>query len=212
MDSRFPFHQIGPGSFQLGNVTLDKTRRSVAYPATVNQRTGTVEYAVVTTTGKTHESVFRTEAQPEHVHLALLLLGAKAASTNVFPADLTLPPPGQPVTIEVSWSQDGAERRVPIEDFVTTVDNHAALPRGPWIFNGSFVFNGRFLAQDEGSLVSVHIDPGALINSPRKGRDNDDLHVVRSEAMPKIDGPLTVIITLPARPGAAPPAAHSSSP
>ena len=85
-------------------------------------------------------------------------------------------------------------------------------PAGSVDFQRLFCAQRPVLAQDEGSLVSVHIDPGALINSPRRGRDNDDLHVVRSEAMPKIDGPLTVIITLPARPGAAAAAAQSSSP
>src|SRR5688572_10164813 len=74
--------------FIIGAVTLDKEQRSVNFPAAINQRTGIVEYAVVTTAGKTHESIFKTEAQPFHVHLAMLLLGARPANTNYRTANL----------------------------------------------------------------------------------------------------------------------------
>src|SRR6266545_7906466 len=60
---------IGPGLFQLGDVRLDKNRRAVSFPAVVNMREGNIEYLVVTAGGKTHESIFKTEAQPVHLQV-----------------------------------------------------------------------------------------------------------------------------------------------
>jgi hypothetical protein len=191
----FPFKQIGPGLFVLGEVRLNKTQRTVSFPVTVNQREGMVEYAVVTATGKTHESLFRTEAQPDHVHISLLLLGAKPANTDRFPTNS--PIPGQRVLIEVGWNQQGQELHRPLEDFIVTTNNHQSLTHGPWIYNGSYVLEGRFMAGDDGSILSVHTDPAALINNPRECRENDDLNHVNTGIMPPGDGPLQITIQLP---------------
>jgi hypothetical protein len=192
----FAFKQIGPGVFQFGTVTLDKSRRSVSWPISINMRTGVVEYAVVTAAGKTHESVFRTSSEPKDVHAALLLLGVTPAGTNQFPAELTTPIPGEPVGIEVSWKESGKEVRRPMESFVVTITNGAGLNPGPWTYNGSHFSEGSFAAQRDGSIISVHIDPGALINNPRPGRENDDLHYVNSAALPAADPPMEVTVRL----------------
>ena len=188
--------QVGDGLLEVGGVTLDKARRTISFPGTVNQRTGVVEYAIVTTTGKTHESVFRTEAQPQHIHLALLLLGAQPPSTNRFVPDLAVPPPGDPVWVEFRWQQDGQDRRRPLEDSIITTNNGLTLPAGPWIYNGSYLQDGGFVAQREGSIVSIQIDPMALINNPRPGRENDDLHYVNPAALPPEGVPITLAIRL----------------
>lgn len=188
----------GPPALELGAVRIDKERHTVSFPALVNQRTGVVEYAVVTTSGKTHESIFRTEAQPAHIHLAMLLLGVKPANTNLFPANLSVPPPGEPVTVEVSWREDRGEIRRPLEEFIVAGDDHRALTTGPWIYNGSYLTRRTFLAQRDGSIISVHIDPDALVNNPRPGRENDDLHSVNSAALPAVDVPIEITLHLPA--------------
>lgn len=188
--------QVGDGLLELGGVTLDKARRTILFPGAVNQRTGVVEYAIVTTKGKTHESVFHTEVQPQHIHLALLLLGGQPPSTNRFVPDLAVPPPGEPVWIEFRWQQDGQDRRRPLEESIVTTNNGLTLPAGPWIYNGSYLQDGGFVAQREGSIVSIQIDPMALINNPRPGRENDDLHYVNPAALPPEGAPVTLAIRL----------------
>jgi hypothetical protein len=44
--------------------------------------------------------------------------------------------------------------------------------------------------------VSLITDPFALVNNPRPGRDNDDLCEVDSKAVPALDTPVEVHITL----------------
>lgn len=184
---------LGP---PLGKVILDPARRTFSFPASVNQRTGVVEYVVVTTQGKTHESVLRTDAEPQHIHLAALLLDAQPPSTPIFPSDLAAPLPGVPIRIAVLWTQGGHEIRRPLEDFVVTTNRGERLARGPWTYNGSYVSRGSFVAQQEGSIVSLQIDPSALINNPRPGRENDDLHHVNSTNLPPSDVPLRIEIQI----------------
>ena len=186
---------------ELGAVRIDKERRAVSFPARINQRTGVVEYAVVTTSGKTHESIFRTEAQPTHIHLGMLLLGVKPADTNLFPANLAVPPPGEPVRVEVSWQAGGREVRRALEEFIVAGNDRQTLSPGIWIYNGSHLARRTFLAQRDGSIISVHIDPDALVNNPRPGRENDDLHSVNSAALPTEDLPLEITLRLLPLPG-----------
>lgn len=190
----------GEHTYAVGVVRLDKLARTVSFPAAINQRTGVVEYAVVTATGKTHESVFRTAAQPAHIHLAMLLLGVRPADAARFSADLNTPPPGEPVTIEVAWREDNRLVHRPLESFVARGPGGPSLSAGPWAYNGSFLARRQFTAQREGSIVSVHLDPEALVNNPRPGRENDELHHVNTVALPPEEMALEIIMRLPDRP------------
>jgi hypothetical protein len=174
--------QLSAGIFQIGKVRLDKAARSVTFPAVVNMTEAIVEYVVVTGQGKVHESLLRTDAVPKDVHVAMLLLDARGSGTNMVPANPLKPIPGDPVSIEVSWMEQGKTKHVPAEKLIFNTETKTNLSSGPWIYNGS--------------LVSLIIDPFALVNNPRPGRDNDDLCEVDSKAVPPLDTPVEVRITL----------------
>jgi hypothetical protein len=53
-----------------------------------------------------------------------------------------------------------------------------------WSYTGSFVHEGRFVAQEEGSIISLIRDPVALINNPGVDRDDDDIHYPDPKAVP----------------------------
>jgi hypothetical protein len=187
---------LSDGLFQIGQVTLNKSNRTVTFPASVNLREETVEFAVVHKTGKTHESIFRTDARPQHIHVALLLLGVKPVMTNMFGTDGKGPPPGDKVFIDVNWTNNGAPVRYAIEDLVVNRETQKTLGRGAWIYNGSNFSEGTFTAQRDGSIVSIHIDPDALINNPRPGRENDDLHIPNAAKLPAIGASVEITIKL----------------
>src|SRR5437773_10746835 len=96
-EPKLPLKEVGPGLFEIGRVRFSKTEGTVSIPAQVNMPEGAVEYFLVTTTGKTHESVFRTDAEPYHIQLAMLLLNANGRGTNDCPQDKTKPPPGDSI-------------------------------------------------------------------------------------------------------------------
>ena len=193
--TNLPLQQIATGIFQIGQVRLDKVQKTIAFPAFVNMTAGLVEYFLVTSSGKTHESVLRTDVPPYQIHLAMLLLGAKG-TTNAFPEDPAKPLPGDRVGVAVRWKLSGKEKQFRGEELVFNMKAKAVMSKGPWVYNGSCVIDGVFIAQEQGSIISVMEDAFALINNPRPGREDDKIWMVRSKKMPPLDTPIQVIIHL----------------
>lgn len=190
------FRETAPGVFVLGGVTLRKAERTVSFPVEINQRSNLVEYVVVHNSGKTHESVFRTGADPLHIHLAMLLLGVKSANVSNLGGSPKTPVPGQPVRIEARWRESGKEVLRPLEDLIVYTTNQLqTLPTATWTYNGSHVKSKRFAASDDGSIISLQEDAAALINNPLPSRFFDDLHLVNRKALPPEETPLELIIS-----------------
>jgi hypothetical protein len=203
--------EISPGVFQIGKIRLDKTKRSVSFPAKLNMAQNLVEYVLVTPHGSTHESLLTAEIQPTDLQFVMLLLNAKGAGL-LAPSPKDAPPgqinaeylhkaprlKGDNISMTVSWKQpDGTVKSVPVEDLLVNTDTKKPATRGPWIYNGSmFGSEGAFLAQQEGSFVAVVTNPAALINNPRKGNDNDQIWTVNEKAVPAVGTPVEFTITL----------------
>jgi hypothetical protein len=194
--TNLPLKEISPGRFQLGRVLLNKEARSVSFPAVVNLKESPVEYFLVADYGKIHESVLRSAVQPFHVNLALLLLGAKGAGTNALPEDPKLALPGDKVTIEVRWKTDKGEKTARAEDLVFNRRTQSPMARGSWVYTGSVIFEATFLAQQEGSIVSLMTDPVALVNNPQPGREDDENWRPNPKALPDVETPVDVTIQL----------------
>jgi hypothetical protein len=189
--------EISPGVFEIGKVRVDKHKRTIEFPAVVNMREGLAEYFLVSTQGKVHESVLRTDLEPYQIHVAMLLLGGKPAQTNFFAPDQ--PPAGEAITMEVSWKGLLSTKRLAAEEMVFDRAKNKPMSKGPWTYNGSFQFEGVFVAQQAGSIISVIADPEALINNPRERRDDDDNWIINSKAMPAVETLVTVTIKVPRR-------------
>jgi hypothetical protein len=206
---------LGSGVFEVGRVRLSKRDRTVSFPAVVNLRQGLVEYFIVTQYGRTHESVLRTLAEPYHLHIAMLLLDAigdtnapgsarangDPAAPREVPGGPTIHPwlkpiEGDEVTLEVSWSDEGKAVRRRAEELVLNQSDERMMTPGAWIYNGSFVHQGSFRAQMDGSVASVIADPAALINNPRPGRENDEIWLANSNNLPPVNTPVEVTIRL----------------
>jgi hypothetical protein len=125
----------------------------------------------------------------------MLLLGGKGAQTNFFSPDK--PPPGESVTIEVSWKGLLSTKRVAADEMIFDRAANRPMSKGPWTYNGSFQFEGLFVAQQAGSIISVIADPEALINNPRERRDDDDNWTINSKAVPSVETLVTVTIKVP---------------
>ncbi len=213
-----PLKAIGPGVFELGSVTLDKQQRTVSFPAVLNLDQGPMEYLLVTTKGKLHESILRTETEPHDIHVAMLLLDAKVSGTNAFfaastgdrrdpqttaqgraqplanPAKEVLP--GHTVTIDVSWRADGQERRLRAEELVFNAEARSAMPKGRWVYHGSRVEDGLFFAQLSGSVVSLITDPDALVNNAGAGHEDDKIWTANTNNLPPWNTPVRVTLKL----------------
>jgi hypothetical protein len=191
-----PIRQIEPGIWQVGGVRLDKARKTIAFPAIVNLREGMIEYVVVADHGKIHESILRTEVQPYHVHLALVLLGAKGGGTNDLPVDPGSSLPGDRLAIEVSWKVGRRFRRSPAGDLVLDRKSKRTLRKAEWVFTGSRFREDGFAAQADGSIISLITDPDALVNNGKPGREDDDNWLAAARRLPERDSVVEVKLTL----------------
>lgn len=192
-----PVIMVAPGLFRLGEVTIDKNRREVSFPARVNMVEGLLEYLVVSNRGKLHESLLATDVDPIRLQVALLLLGLEGGMIDLSSRTHPFPLRGDPVHIKLSWSStDGKQyRECPIETWVENRNVNAVMEPIEWIFSGSVVENGAFLGQVDGSIIAVYSDPLALINNPLPDGRNDDIWFVNREQVPPLGTPVAVRIT-----------------
>ncbi len=201
--------EVSPGLFEIGQIRLDQKARTVRFPGLLNMKDGIIEYLLVTTRGSTHESLLASDVQPNDLHFAMLLLGAKGAPAD--PGEENAAPSGQinaeylkkapklrgdAIAITVAWKAGDEEKSAPVEDWVFNQQTKKAMERGPWIYNGSIFSNGHFMAQIEGAFAALVTYPSALINNPRKGNDNDQIWLVNEKALPPVQTPVEISIQL----------------
>ena len=185
----------GPGKFQIGKVSFDSRKRKVSFPAQVNLRDALIEYAIVGKTGKRHESLLMTEADPLHIHLAMLLLGTKTPPRKSKDKDNPLPP-GQAIDILISWQQNRKEQTRRLEDWIIVGENKLPAGKGKWIYNGARIENGQFTASADQSIVALILDIHALVNNPRTGNENDEIWFPNETQIPALNTKVQVTFQL----------------
>lgn len=193
-----PLKEIGEGIFQIGEVRLDKRAKTVSFPGTVNLTNVVIEYAVVGSGGKLHESLLATQVPSYHIHLAALLLGISNRNATV---ESGQPLTGAPIAIWVAWMQGGKERKVRLEDLICKGQAGGTMESGIWLYNGSRTVQGYFMAQASESVISIIEDPDALINNPRQGRENDEIWFPNEKAVPPAHTPVTITFGPESPPG-----------
>ncbi len=204
--SCIPLHgQEGASTVDFRGIHIDKQKRTVTFPAAINMREGMLEYLIVAETGKTHESLLSTKIEPYDIQVAMLLLGiapaAKAGSEP--PGQLnkeylkTAPDlKGAKVSLFIEWPG----HRVRAEELIWNLQQNAPMTDGPWTYNGSELYGGKFLAQVDGSVAALVRDSAALVNNPRPGNDDDQIWQVYSKATPPVGTAVDVIMELEENP------------
>jgi hypothetical protein len=200
--------EVSPGIFEYKGIRLDKKNHRISFPTTVNQRQGLIEYLLVNEKGKVHESLLATKIVPHDIHMAMLLIGlTENAGAN---PNEPVPPSaidssylqsapklkGAPVRISVAWTMEGKRREVSAEEWIFNLQANHLMTASPWTYNGSLVEDGAFLADQDFSLIAVITDPTALVNNPREGYDNDQIWQVQEKAIPPLNTPVEISITL----------------
>lgn len=154
---------------------------------------GPVEYYAVTPDGKTHESVIALDIKPLHLQTALLLLGLDYGQNLQMQGD-TAAPAGDSVLISVSWQLDGDSITVPASSLLYNTMSEEPDEDGPWVFTGSMMYEGRFLADYEGSIIATYSDPVAILNTPMSGRYDDTSFDVNEALTPPVGTEILLII------------------
>ena len=192
------FQKIGPGVFSLGEIQINKSAKTLSLPAQVNMKKGLLEYVLVRNGGKTHESLFRTHIDPTQLQLAMLLIGAEGTDHPLSHQGARDVPKGNPVDITVSYMKNGRMTPLKPESWIAKRVEDKMLDSEPlqWVFTGSTVSNGKFMAQADGSVISIYHDPAAMIDNASAGGESDRVWFVKEGTVPPIGTPVTLTITL----------------
>ncbi len=205
--------ELGANSYKVGLVRFDTKARTVIIPATVNMVDQVVEYALVASEGKTHESVFVTDARPVDVHLACLMLGVK--STNIvaeFEQPMSIPVSNR-VEIRVQWRRNGPNADYLLSKMVASrksigsdawhnppknsdsIGEIKVWKARDWFYKGSCFRAEGFMAQFSGSIVATIDDPMALmINSGGDRSRRLVQHYPNKKLLPKVGASVALVL------------------
>ncbi len=207
--------KIGETRYRIGLVEFDAKTKAVEIPVVVNQREGgPIEYILVSEKGKVHEAILTTQASPMDIQVALKLLKYEPGKGKLF-EKLTLGQdrkvagevdnkPGTLVDITIQWQTETGEKKTSsINEWAldgATLDQTGISEGGepmaehPWTFTGSQIYGGQFLAEIEGSIIAIYLDPGAVFNTDAPGAEIDERWGANAAVIPEIGTKATLVI------------------
>ncbi len=206
---RFPGLRVFP---QEGRIEVD---------AFVNlKRCPTLEFMACTKRGKTHETLLRFECDPQHLHLALLLLGLEPTPQVGEEGEQIALEKGERVVIDAAWwarhtpagdksapaPVDGVVRRR-VEDMIFDQRQQRSMPRVGWVFTGSQMvkvpappdwetLKEVYAASYEGNIVATYHHPFVILDTPLIEGGDDTVYVPFTSRVPEKGTPVTVHIRI----------------
>ncbi len=180
-----PVEKITDTYYRIGSVFLEKEKREVYLDGFVNMREGMIEVLACGRRGKLHESVLVMDIVPHDLQVALLLLGMDHTKATYSEDGMQLTG-GEEVKISVSWDNDGKNKTVAAEKLLYNLIDEKPLKNARWVFIGSRLNEGVFMADMEESLITTYHDPNAIIDNAGEGADNDDLLAANTKLIPAV--------------------------
>lgn len=194
--------KIGESRYRLGKIEFDAATREVSIPVTVNMREGgPLEYVLVHETGKVHESIFVTDVSPHDLQVVMKLAKYGDGSGDVFNALL----PAAEIDKE-GGAEDGRGdsvafvfvpeegKEIPVAETVFDGFERVVLKEGGWIFTGSEIQEGDFMAEIEGSIIAIYLDRFAMFNMTHPGADTDERWGANDKSIPEIGTKGTLVV------------------
>lgn len=200
-----PVEQISPTRYRIGQIIIDKKTREIRLPAIVNLREGLLEYLIVHTNGKIHESLLSTDTSPTHLNIALKLLrykpskelyriptqpGTLSENFHQEPKETTA---ASRLSIHVEHQKDGKTHSIPIHQWIRHETTAKSMEPTPWIYGGGEFYQNTFLPTQTGDIAAIFITNTSLINYPGKDNLNDEVWTPLTERIPELGTKVTLI-------------------
>lgn len=185
--------ELANGDIRLGEVLLHRRTREISFPAAVNLSKGILEVLIATPGGRLHESLLCSPARPLHLQTLLYLLDLHNGPR--------LPDAegrqGAILDIDLEWRDaDDKPVREPVEQWVLDQRTHEPMQRHGWVFVGSAIADGVFLADAEGNLVITYSPAATVLDIPDVAGNDDTMFIINeSKARPREGTALRVILS-----------------
>lgn len=198
--------KLDNGWMKIGQVTFDPRTRQIRFPSRINQTEGLLEFLIVHQNGKIHESLLVTDISAMNLNLAFKLLRYKASrelyyklnADGTHTAEFEEASPEEKresrIRILVEWEAGGEKRTLPVREWINHATTEAPMADDPWVYGGSFLYNGRFVAESSGDLAAIFLSNAALINFSGKDNELDEVWLPHPSRVPPEETPVTVII------------------
>jgi len=172
---------------------VDPENRSVSFPATMNLAEGVLEVIIATPRGRLHEALLKADVSPMALQALLYTLdlnnGPRRQDSTARRGDL--------VDIDLEFTAaDGMTVREPVESFIRDTRTGKPKVRTGWVFVGSTMRDGVFLAEEEGNLCINYSVGATLFDNPDDDATDDTVHVVEPGRRGlAVGAAVTVVIT-----------------
>jgi hypothetical protein len=187
--------KTGDGEFVIDTITLSKPAGTVSVKGEINMDQGLLEYLACGPAGKLHESLLKLDVNPYFFQIALLLIGLEPGDKPLAFQGAPGIPEGDPVEIWISWETPGKQAvKHRAEDLVLNIADNKTMPRTHWIFIGSQIIDGKFMAQMEQSIAATFHDPSAILDHPLTTGADDTLYHVNTSVVPARGTPVVFTV------------------
>ncbi len=200
--------KTGDHAYELGGITFNSETREIRIPAEINMDDGVIEYALVHVNGKTHESLLRTAVVGFDLNVVMLLCHYEPHIGDLV-ATMKEPTPelkkeaakpaanagANRIKVSVQWKDAKGEHTAPIEQWVRNTKTNALMTGDYFSYNGSFIEDGKFQADREGSYIAMYIDTVALLNNIEKDNWSDQIWTIEKAAVPPVDTKVTLVFS-----------------
>lgn len=193
-----PVQRLDEFRARVGQVLVDRRTHRVEMPGRFNQREGILEYYACASQGKLHESVLEVHVEPSHLHLALLLAGFEPTEYRTDEKKGMVPvKPGSRLKLSVEWKDaKGKPHQASAEAWLYDRRTKKAPPAQQWVFQGSYFYQGRYVAEDGRSVVTLIPDETAVIGVEGDAGNPYRGDMLGFEVFTKVAPPMDTALTL----------------
>ena len=198
--------RLADGRMQIGEIIFDPKTRQIRIPCTVNMTEGLLEFAVVHENGKIHESLLVTKCKPTDINVAFKLLRyvaseelyaierEKGVLSDKYPEVPEATKQAARVDLKVEWEKDGKPQTAALADWIMNELTTKPMSQEPWVYGGSMMYDGAFVAEQTGDVAAIFVSRGSLLLFAGKDNFNDDAWIPHTKRMPPEGTPVHFVI------------------
>lgn len=190
--ARARIRHLPNGDVQVGDILVHRREREISFPAEFVPGIFDLEVIVATPAGRLHETLLKADISPLQLQALFYLLDLNNGPR--LPGGAI--PRGDLVDIDVAWTDpEGARHRAPIESWILDSRTGQPMERIGWVFVGSGMKDGEFLAEAEGNICINYSVGSTILDIPdQAGRDDSIFKVNRGKALPGKDAEVRVFL------------------
>jgi len=177
--------KLDENTYKIGVIKIDIANKEITFPAEFNMNRGVIETILVGPQGKLHETILKTDALPSYIQTSLLLLGLECGQ-NMELGNYNTMPEGDSLLVYAIWIDTlGVTHEEPIERLVWNIPENHEMVKTHWIFLGSKIVNGQFIAGLDQNIIRTYHDPFAIIHSSLPTITDDTFYEANKNMVPE---------------------------